>query len=189
MIFWVGSHKTLGEKGLFSTMIHCSVLQSLPQPEFMVDAGQPAFHTLISLSCLTDALDTSQFKGLFLPTGKVLAPVDLNPDEASRPWYPNSKHLFLACFHLCDSEFLSHVSLPDWRKLALFSMVFSRLIIPTNLHYLMLLFIDMASVATIPSLRREVLDMGKPMRSVTMVWKFKNNSNLDMRVLQAAWDL
>jgi hypothetical protein len=44
----------------------------------------------------------------------------------------------------------------------------------------------MASVVAISSLRREVLDIGRMVRSVTMVWKFENNSNLEMRALQTA---
>jgi hypothetical protein len=44
----------------------------------------------------------------------------------------------------------------------------------------------MTSVMEISSLRREMLDIGKMVRSVTMVWKFENNTNLEMKALQAA---
>jgi hypothetical protein len=44
----------------------------------------------------------------------------------------------------------------------------------------------MASVVAISSLRRKVLNIGRMVRYVTMVLKFQDNFNLEMRVLQAA---
>ena len=45
----------------------------------------------------------------------------------------------------------------------------------------------MASAAAVASSSKEELDMGMPVRSHTMVWKFNNDSNLQ-KDLHKVWD-
>ncbi|CAH1438651.1 unnamed protein product [Lactuca virosa] len=53
------------------------------------------------------------------------------------------------------------------------------------LFFQMLLHIAMASAAVVPSSSNEAFDMGKPVRSVTMVWKLSMDSSLPCAI--SAW--